>query len=197
MPNSARAVRAAATAAAVAAALLAACASSAASSSAPAASGVTYSTTRIEVPSGGAYEMRTTSDNRSIDAIYGARADAVWRVLPLVYDTLGIKLTSMDANARTLGTQNARTRRKLAGEAMARSLSCGVGVTGEDNANSYDIYLTVMSAVEAQGTDHALLRTWVQGSARPTATSGDPVRCSSTGWLERRIADQVAKRLGP
>ncbi len=195
MPNSPRPVRAAAAAARLAALLLAgACASAATSGSTP-ASGVTYTTTRIETPMGGSYEVRTTADNRSTDAIYLASADAVWRVLPLVYDSLGIKLTAMDAAGRSLGTQNARTRRRLGGDAMSRSLSCGVGVTGEDNANSYDVYLTVMSAVEPQGTDHAVMHTWVQASARPTATSGDPVRCGSTGWLERRIADLVAKKL--
>ena len=177
-------------------ALLGACASTGAPASTP-SPGITYGTTRIETPSGAAYEVRTTADNRSTDAVYSASADAVWRVLPLVFDSIGIKLTTMDSQGRTLGAQNARTRRRLGGEAMSRSLSCGVGVTGEDNANSYDVYLTVMSAVEAQGTDRALLRTWVQASARPTATSGDAVRCGSTGWLERRIADQVAKRLVP
>jgi hypothetical protein len=203
MPNSARPARAAVRHAApwLAALLAGACASSGGSSGTPASagaspsSGITYSTTRVEIPSGGTYEVRTTADNRSIDAIYGASADAVWRVLPLVYDSLGIKLTAMDSQGRSLGTQNARTRRRLGGDAMSRSLSCGVGVTGEDNANSYDVYLTVMSAVEAQGADRAVVHTWVQANARPTATSGDPVRCGSTGWLERRIADLVAKRL--
>ena len=52
-----------------------------------------------------------------------------------------------------------------------------------------------MSAVEAQGPDRAVMHTWVQANARPTATSGDPVHCGSTGWLERRIADLVALRL--
>lgn len=195
MPNFAR-PRHAALSTAITAAILGACASAGSTASAPSPA-VTYGTTRIETPSGGAYEVRTTTDNRSTDAVYGSSADAVWRVLPLVYDSLGIKLTTMDAQGRSLGVQNARTRRRLGGEPMSRSLSCGVGVTGEDNANSYDVYLTVMSAVEAQGTGRALMRTWVQANARPTATSGDPVRCGSTGWIERRIADLVAKRLTP
>jgi hypothetical protein len=157
---------------------------------------VQQTTTRIEAPGGANYEVRTTSDDRSIDATYTTTTDKLWGALPLVYDSLGIKLNMMNAGARSLGAQNARMRRRLGGAAISRSLTCGTGVTGEDNADTYDVFVTVMSAVEPRGGDRATLRTWVQGSARPTGTSGNPVRCASTGWLERRIAQLVALRLG-
>ena len=153
--------------------------------------------TRVEMPGGfSAYEVRTTSDDRAVEATYATTTDKLWGVLPAVYDSLGIRLTTMNSAGRTLGVQNARMRRRLGGEAISRSLSCGTGITGEDNADSYDVFVTVMSAVEPRGGDRAVLRTWVQATARATGTASAPVRCGSTGWLERRIAQLAAERLG-
>lgn len=178
---------------------LAACASAGPgpTPAAPPASAPRGETTRVEMPGGfAAYEVRTTADDRAVEATFRATTDRLWSVLPSVYDSLGIRLTTMNTAGRTLGMQNSRLRRRLGGEAMSRSLSCGTGITGEDNADSYDVFVTVMSAVEPSGGDRAVLRTWVQANARATGTSGNPVRCGSSGWLERRIAELAAARLG-
>ena len=203
MPNSFRFAPAAVArraAHASAAVLVAACASASSSGPTPVAAPPSAppreETTRVDMGGFAAYEVRTTSDDRAVEATYTTTTDKLWTALPAVYDSLGIKLTTMNSAGRTLGVQNLRIRRRLGGEAISRSLACGTGITGEDNADSYDVLVTVMSAVEPRGGDQAVLRTWVQGTARAPGTSGGPVRCGSSGWLERRIAQLAAARLG-
>jgi hypothetical protein len=102
----------------------------------------------------------------------------------------------MVSGSRTLGVQSVRMRRRLAGEAMSRALSCGSSGPGIENADAYDVFVTVMSVVQPAGEGRAVLRTWVQGSAQSVGTSGGRVQCTSTGALERRISGLVAARLG-
>lgn len=126
---------------------------------------------------------------------FNASAPRLWSVLPDVYESLGIPATTVDSRALVMGNLNLTVRRRLGGKPLSLYLSCGMNAFGADNADSYTVTLEVVTQVVPQDTSHAETRTRVQARARREAMSEHPVRCASTGALERRAAEQVLAAL--
>ncbi|MEP7002231.1 MAG: hypothetical protein ABI969_17210, partial [bacterium] len=77
----------------------------------------------------------------------------------------------------------------------SRFIDCGTTQIGE-NADTYDVYLTVVSQLEENKTSGlAILHTTFEAMARPIAFSREYARCSSRGELEKRIANAVKAQL--
>jgi hypothetical protein len=65
-----------------------------------------------------------------------------------------------------------------------------------ENADSYDVYRTVVSQVEKDATTGlAILRTTFESTAHPIAFSREYSRCSSRGEFEKRLAAAVMDQL--
>ena len=107
--------------------------------------------------------------------------------------SLEIPLSMLDEQKKSLGNTGFRTRRRVGPVPMIRALDCG-GESGMPNAETYDITLEISSLVTPTGDGNARLQTLVQASGR-RATGGNtnPVRCSSIGGLEAKIAEMVEK----
>jgi hypothetical protein len=121
-------------------------------------------------------------------------ADAVWRALPAVFDSLAIPLNSVDPTTKELGNSALKIRVRLGKVYLSRYLDCGTTQIGP-NADNYDVVLTVLSRVMAEGTAASKLTTTVQAQARPATYNQAYNQCSSKGQIERRIIELLSASL--
>lgn len=186
MPHSPRTTSIALAAAAAALAALAACASSKAGPP-PDQITLTPQTSRVETPSE-SFEMHTVSEDRAEASTIKVSFTQAWTKIAAVYGDLSLPVNTFVDQTHQIGAKGARARGHLGKLRMSQILTCGRDVTGDDKANSYEVSLDVTSALSPAADDQTTIMTLVQGNARPMSTSGDPVRCASTGLLEKRIA---------
>lgn len=123
-------------------------------------------------------------------------ADAVWRILPSIFDSIAVPLTTVIPSARQIGNLNFKIRSRLGKAPLSRYLDCGNTQIGP-NADSYDVLLSVLTTVAAEGTTGSTLTTVVEAQAKPITYNQGYSRCTSKGSLEQRIADLVKARLAP
>jgi len=121
-------------------------------------------------------------------------ADAVWRALPSVFDSLAIPLNSVDPTTKEIGNSALKTRVRLGKVYLSRYLDCGTTQIGP-NADNYDVVLTVLSRVVAEGTGASKLTTTVQAQARPATYNQAYNACSSKGLIEGRIIELLTAAL--
>ena len=136
--------------------------------------------------------MNATTDAK-VTRVTAAPAD-VWRVLPGVFDSFAIPLSSVDDKARVLGNTGFNLRRRLGSVPLVRLIDCGT-TQGGPSADSYDIRLSVLTQVTPVEGGGSTIITTVDAMGRPVAFSGEYVRCTSTGSLETRIADAIQAQL--
>jgi hypothetical protein len=115
--------------------------------------------------------------------------------MPSIMDSVGIAVGTMDQASHTIGTQGFKLRGRLGKVSLSRIIDCGTSTQVGPNADSYEVYLTVLSSVKADGAAGASLSTTVEARARPINFNQGYSNCPSKGWLEIRIADLVKARL--
>lgn len=121
-------------------------------------------------------------------------ADAVWRILPSVFDSVGIPVVTIDQARKTIGNSGWKTRARLGKAPLSRYLDCGNTQIGP-NADSYDVLLSVLTTVTPEGANGAAITTIVEAQAKPVTYNQAYSRCSSKGGIEIRIAELVKARL--
>jgi hypothetical protein len=119
--------------------------------------------------------------------------NAVWGVLPAVFEQLEIEVSLLDASAAAIGNRGYRARR-VDGQRMSRWLDCGRNNV-RANADEYDVTLTVIVQVVGATDEGTTLRTTVDAYARDRSQGAGSVHCLSMGTLERRIPEVVMERL--
>lgn len=122
-----------------------------------------------------------------------APIDRIWGVLPAVYDSLQIPVTDRDETEHRIGNQGLRARGRLGGVPLTRYFNCG-NSQGGPNAETYQLHISVLTFVRAQGPGATAMATTLQATARPVTLSGEAVQCSSSGALENRILTMVRER---
>lgn len=137
-------------------------------------------------------EFRTQGSLR-VDTI-AAPAAATVRAMIEAYQALEIPVTRVEESEGVLETEGLRLS-SLAGERMSRFLDCGRGAGGE-RADSYDVGVTLLTSIDAAGADWSVVRIELDAFARPRATSGNDVYCSSRGRLEALIFEEIRARTG-
>jgi hypothetical protein len=110
-------------------------------------------------------------------------ADSVWKVLPRVYESMGLPLDENNAATRRLGSCWRRVRGRLAGSALSRYLDCGE-LRQMPNADRSDVEILVLTAVREENGVTGLA-TVVLGWAYPTEGGGRQW-CQSRGALEKK-----------
>jgi hypothetical protein len=118
-------------------------------------------------------------------------AEEAFQVMPLVYDSLSIPKTWLEPKQFMISSQGFKIRSRMGKTALSRYIDCGSTQIG-NNADSYDVFMTVTSKLVPNGKDAATLSTTVEASAKPLSFNQEYGHCSSRGELERRIAE-VAK----
>lgn len=160
--------------------------------SAPAGSGAPgRETMRIS----GAGNLRMAAIDQTTEVKVDSPVGKVWHALPAAFESLGIPITDVDTATHTITNGGLKIRRALGKVSLSRYIDCGTTQIGE-NADSYDVALTVTSHIEEEPTSGlSVLRTTVEAWARPIAFSRDYARCSSRGALEKRLAEAVKSQL--
>jgi hypothetical protein len=143
---------------------------------------------------GGVLRMRG-SDGARVSSI-AAPIDKVWRVLPAVFDSLGIALTDINPATHLMGNGGMKVHAKLGTTSLGKYIDCG-NTQGFSSAESYDVQMSVKTQVEAAKDGGTTIGTLVEAVGRPMAFAGEYVRCSTKGELEQRIADGARAQLRP
>jgi hypothetical protein len=124
-----------------------------------------------------------------------AMIDEVWRVLPAVYQELGVPVGTVNTATRTLGNSDVTLNRTLAGDRVSRYLNCGSGQTGQPLADQYRVQATLLTVLHPEADGTTRVETRLNGTAANRATSGNAIACGTTGRLEARIAQALALRV--
>jgi hypothetical protein len=119
--------------------------------------------------------------------------DSAWAALPGAYAAVGLTGGGViDEAARQFGMAPTTLPRRLDNSPLSRFVDCG-STRLIPNADTYAVRLQVSTQLVAEVTGVTRVQTVVEGTARPREMSGNPVLCSSTGELERRIARQLQR----
>lgn len=141
----------------------------------------------------------TDIKTRMVDGQQMTTVDApinrVWIALAAAYDSVGVPISVTDAKQRMLGNKGFTLRQKLGTVQLSKYIDCGGGGFGP-NANSYDVYLSILSRLHADEAGRTELVTTVDAAARPTNVSQPYMKCGSKGEIESRIAELVQASLG-
>lgn len=121
-------------------------------------------------------------------------AEASFRALPSIYDSLGVQVNAIDPAKKTVGNSGYKVRNRLGKLPLSMYVDCGSSQIGP-NADSYDVYLSVMSTVIPDGAGSSKIGTIVDAQARPATYNQAYTPCSSKGLLETKIVQIVQKRL--
>jgi hypothetical protein len=143
---------------------------------------------------GGPASLPVTSNSGSQVTKIMADADKVWLALPGAYEKLAIPITEVDTLHRRVANSGLKIRRQMGGTSLSRYIECGSTQIG-DNADSYDVYLTVSTSVKSDGAGAATIETLFESQAKPVSFSREYARCSTKGLLETRIAEAVKAQL--
>lgn len=164
-----------------------------ASGAAPSGSGTSQETVRIM--GAGNTNLTLTSNAGAQVTKIEAPPEKVWIAMPAAFAKLGIPITDVDTVHQRIGNSGLKIRRQLGSTPLSRFIECGSTQIG-DNADSYDVFLTVSSTVRRDpDTGLATLETLFESQAKPVAFSREYARCSTKGVLEQRIVEAVRAQL--
>jgi hypothetical protein len=122
--------------------------------------------------------------------------DQVWRMLPVAYDSLKIPPTTLDPRAHHFGNEGMKIRRQLGGVALSKYIDCGQAQIGP-SADSYDVFLSVMTTLGASDGGSTDVSTIVEAAARPLHFGQEYTRCTSKGTIENAISGIINAKLAP
>lgn len=171
--------------------ILLAAVSGCASSGTTSTAGTSTQTARVST-AGGTTTLTTTASLQPGVMTLDVPIDAAWRALPVAYDSIGIPVGKVDTLSRVVGNEGYKLRRKLGGVSLTRYLDCGQA-QGFRSAETYEINLAVITRLRPLGATQTSAATTVQASARPVNFAGEYSSCSSTGELEKRVADVLSR----
>jgi hypothetical protein len=165
-----------------------------ASASTPIERPATTETVRVSGSGAGNIAMGMAAAAGANVATVNYTVDDVWRILPGVYDSFAIPLSTIQPTEHVIGNSGFNARRRLGNIPLPRLIDCG-STQGGPSAETYDIRLSILTQVRPGESGTTSIATTVDAMGRPVAFSGEYVRCSSTGVLESRIADAVKAQL--
>jgi len=144
----------------------------------------------------GAGSVTVTSNATAGVSIVAAPIARVWRLLPMVYDSVGLRVATLDSARHLIANGDTKLRRQLGGVPLSRFLDCGQTQIGY-NADSYEVVLTVQTQLQSDPSGATTVRTLVTAVSKPVAFSQEYSNCSSTGKLESRVSDVIRAKLTP
>lgn len=176
--------------------VLAACAGTGASSRGASSD---RSTTTISMPasSNGASVARpiqlTTSADAAAIVTVDMSANRVWEALPAAYQLIGVEVGTVDQENRVIGNRRLRLTRRLGGTPLSRYLRCGDTAFGAPQADHHPVELSMLTKVFPDG-EQSRMETSVHAVVINSANGGARMPCSSTGVLERALAEKFTVR---
>jgi hypothetical protein len=116
--------------------------------------------------------------------------DQLWHLIPATYDSLGIPLTVLEPKSHIVGNEGFKARQRLAKVRMSTYFECGTTQV-DRNADSYELYIVMMTQLEAQGADSTKITTTADAAAKPLQFAQDYSHCTSKGVLEQSVFDII------
>jgi hypothetical protein len=139
--------------------------------------------------------VRLAAESEAMHAEVNADPEKVWKLLPEIYEKLGITGEVLNSDATMFGTRKF-TGRSVGGMRTNEFVRCGNDVAGP-SGGMYRTNLSIVTSVMGTGSGKTSLSTQIEGFATPAeGTSTEAVRCVSTGRLEKRIRTLLTERLG-
>lgn len=156
--------------------------------------GSTLSTTTVVGAGGERSSLAMIAHSEPITRDMPALPAAVWAQLPAVYAELGIPLSVLVQKDMLLGNQGFNIRKAIGGVAMRNYLQCG-DASGTPNADIYQISMNIATQVQRQPDSTSRVATVLDATASPMSVGTETVQCATTGQLEERINEMLARRL--
>jgi hypothetical protein len=138
------------------------------------------------------FAMRPSEDGFQ-EATLTADAARLFDALPAAYTEVGLTLKEVDQNIKQAGTGTFRAQFRIGKQRLSTYVDCGLDAMGLKQADNYALSMRVTTQVVPEGVDRATVRTLVQTTGRPPANSGLEIHCPTTGKLEEKIAEAIAK----
>lgn len=142
---------------------------------------------------GGTSRLTVTSSSGPTTMAMEFAPDQIWKVLPAVFDSIGVPVNHLDPASKTIGNDGFKARQRLGNTRMSLYFDCGTTQIGP-NADSYDMYITVLVKVQPAGSASRLVAN-IEASSRPITFSQAYSRCNSRGKLEERIGDLIRAQI--
>jgi hypothetical protein len=148
--------------------------------------------TRVETPSGVLqidwHRQRTYDETKLLVSV-----DKAWAAIPTVFGELGIEPNVVDSKQHVFGNAGHTYRGKLGTQRLSRYFECGA-TAGISNADQYDIVVRVITQIIPAEAGLSALRSQIEATGHANATSGQVMRCATTGALEERIAHMLSEQ---
>lgn len=110
------------------------------------------------------------------------------------YEELKLPKEISDSAKGRVETGVFHRRGDIGGKQISTYLSCGDGITGP-YADTYRVYMIVMTTVEPRGPDRSAIRSVLLGGAVNVSEGArQPMACESTGRWEIRLHKEVLAR---
>jgi len=153
---------------------------------------VRHATVRVET-NVSTHELEMTVEPTALLRVVEFPAQRVWEVLPAVYADLGLRNARADESRLTLQVNRLEVNRNLGRARLSQYLDCGTTLSMA-NADQYAVTLGASTRLVPVNEGSTRIESVVTATARPIDTAGG-VTCLSRGVLERRIAEEVGRRL--
>ena len=146
---------------------------------------------------GGAGGTMTAEIHPTVNAIGGVvpfTMDRAWGAVRTAYDSLSLPVATLDPATHTIASPTLRLRRRLGETALSKYINCG-NTQGGQSADSYEIQLAIQTVLQAADAGTTRVLSTVTAEGRPITLAGEYTHCTSTGNLERRVAELVNAQL--
>jgi hypothetical protein len=159
----------------------------------PAASSTATETVRVGGGAGGTMTAEIHPTVNAIGEVVPFTMDRTWGAVRAAYDSLSLTVATFDPATHTIASPTLRLRRRLGETSLSKYINCG-NTQGGQSADSYEIQLTIQTVLQAADAGTQVLST-VSADGRPITLAGEYTHCTSTGILERRVAEIVKAQL--
>lgn len=131
------------------------------------------------------------NEEHGVGAEMAGSVDAIWAILPAVYEELGLEPSVRQTAQRRFGSTNVSGTR-VAGVPMHHLVRCGPQGSGPASLTRFRVVLQIVSTVAPVSESRSTVTTRITGQAsRIDGTSTGSVECVSTGRLEEMIAGRL------
>jgi len=174
--------------------ILAACGSPGTSGSSAAPTPAVQSV-RVGGGGGAGTELRLSGSDATHATTLPFAPDKVWLSLPAVFDSLGVRVGTLESTKRLIGNQSFKVRSRLKSVPLSRYIDCGNSGQIGPNADNYDVVLTVLVEARPAAEGATTVTTTFDAVGRPATYSQEYSQCRSTGLFETRLLELLRARL--
>jgi hypothetical protein len=156
--------------------------------------GTSTSTVRMAGVGGTVATLSMIAESDPVTTALMTTPEKAWLQVPGAYQDVGIPLSFSVPQTKIAGNQGTNLHRELTGVGLRNYFLCG-DASGGPNADVYTIVLNIATQIQDGEGGSAKAATVLDATGIPMSSGSNSVHCGSTGELERRINDAIAKRV--